>query len=112
VEGELWSGWANKDQILRESYRQPSGTHVCIEPSATVILCTSDNTPEDFPPNTEFTDLLQLNDNIYSMHVQLSHPLVYSSIPHPQWSSGYDFRVSIYPPPIQGTTTNNPPVVK
>jgi hypothetical protein len=58
VEGELWSGWADKDRIFRESYRQPNGTHICIEPSATVILCTSDNTPKDFPSNTEFTHLL------------------------------------------------------
>jgi hypothetical protein len=94
VEGELWSGWANKDQIFRESYRQPNGTHVCIEPSATVILCTSDNTPKDFPSNTEFKDLLQPNDSLDLARLQLSHPLVYSSIPHPQWSSGYDFRLS------------------
>jgi hypothetical protein len=25
------------------------------------------------------------------------HPLVYSSTPHPQWSSGYDFRLSLTP---------------
>jgi hypothetical protein len=25
------------------------------------------------------------------------HPLVYSSAPHPQWSSGYDFRLSLTP---------------
>ena len=24
------------------------------------------------------------------------HPLVYNSTPHPQWSSGYDFRVSFH----------------
>jgi hypothetical protein len=25
------------------------------------------------------------------------HPLVYNSTPHPQWSSGYDFRLSLTP---------------
>ena len=25
------------------------------------------------------------------------YPLVYNSIPHPQWSSGYDFRLSLTP---------------
>jgi hypothetical protein len=26
-----------------------------------------------------------------------AHPLVYSSTPYPQWSSGYDFRLSLTP---------------
>jgi hypothetical protein len=30
-------------------------------------------------------------------HLISSHPLVYNSTPHPQWSSGYDFRLSLTP---------------
>jgi hypothetical protein len=38
------------------------------------------------------------------------HPLVYSSAPDPQWSSGYDFRVSINLSPEihHEESTNNP----
>ena len=39
-----------------------------------------------------------LDQPMYAIYVPLasiSHPLVYNSTPHPQWSSGYDFRVSI-----------------
>jgi hypothetical protein len=34
---------------------------------------------------------------VYKLYTSANHhPLVYNSAPNPQWSSGYDFRVSIY----------------
>ena len=39
-----------------------------------------------------------LHLSIHRIHCCLAHhPLVYNSTPHPQWSSGYDFRLSLTP---------------